>query len=214
MNNSERFWDRMSKNWDKPIKKLNDITLKTIDRTKKHLKIDDNVLDYGCGIGTITIEIANNVKEIVAIDISSGMIDVAIRKAGDRKIENIKFAQSTIFDERYKKESFNVIVAFNILHLLKDTKKVIHRINDLLMPGGLFISATASLGEKNTFLSFSLSLLSKIGIIPYVTNYNISDLKDLIVEGNFQIIETEHLSHKPPNYFIAAKKSSNNIEIN
>ena len=206
MNNSERFWDRMSKNWDKPIKKLNENTLKTIDRTKKHLKMDDNVLDYGCGIGTITIEIANNVQKIVAIDISSGMIDVAIRKAGDRKIENIKFAQSTIFDERYKKESFNVIMAFNILHLLYDTQEVVQRINELLTPDGLFISATPCLGEKNAFLGIFLIPLSKIGIVPYVKMLKFSELESLIANGNFHIVETEHLQHSEPNYFIAAKK--------
>ncbi len=47
----------------------------------------------------------------------------------------------------------------------------------------------------------------KIGILPYIRFFKIPELKDLITQGNFQIIETEILSQSPATeYFIAAKK--------
>ncbi|NEW06798.1 methyltransferase domain-containing protein [Paenibacillus sp. SYP-B3998] len=55
---------------------------------------------------------------------------------------NINYAHSTIFDERYKKGSFDVILVFHVLHLLEDEHIVLQRINELLKPGGLLISAT------------------------------------------------------------------------
>lgn len=58
------------------------------------------------------------------------MIDVAKRKAGERKIKNINFAQSTIFYKRFKKESFDVVLAFNILHLLEEIQEAMQRIKD------------------------------------------------------------------------------------
>jgi 2-polyprenyl-3-methyl-5-hydroxy-6-metoxy-1,4-benzoquinol methylase len=58
---------------------------------------------YGCGTGLISNEISNeiadNVKVIHAIDTSSKMIEIAKNKADGRKIENIDYAHSTIFDE-------------------------------------------------------------------------------------------------------------------
>jgi len=33
-----------------------------------------------------------------------------------------------------------------------------------------------------------------------------SELESLIANGNFHIVETEHLQHSEPNYYIAAKK--------
>jgi 2-polyprenyl-3-methyl-5-hydroxy-6-metoxy-1,4-benzoquinol methylase len=102
--------------------------------------------------------------------ISSKMIDAAKRKAAERRIENINYVQSTRFDERYTKESFNLILAFNILHLVKDTQKAILRIKELLKPGGLFISETARMGQKKSLVSTLLFLLSKIGIVPF-TNF-------------------------------------------
>jgi 2-polyprenyl-3-methyl-5-hydroxy-6-metoxy-1,4-benzoquinol methylase len=137
------------------------------------------------------------VKEIHGIDISSKMIEAAKGKADERKIENIDFAQATIFDERYRRESFDVILALNIMHLVEDTQKVMQRINELLKPGGLIISSTACLGEKKTFLSILLSipifLLIKIGIPPYLRSFKIPELEDSITKENFQIVET-HLS--------------------
>ena len=197
MNKSEKFWDRISKNYGKRAN--NDkIYIKTLEITKKHLKDSDIVLDYACATGLYSIELAGNVKEIHGIDISSKMIETAKRKAG----KNVNFAKATIF-EKYKKETFNVILAFNILHLLEEPQKVMQRINELLKPEGLFIFVTPCLGEKYSFLSIFLVLLRKIRILPYIRSFKISELKELI-SGNFQIVETSNLH--PMHYLIIAKK--------
>ena len=67
------------------------------------------------------------------------MIEAARAKAVERKIENIDFAQATLFDERFERGFFDVVLAFNILHLLKHNQQAIGRITELLKPGGLFI---------------------------------------------------------------------------
>lgn len=211
MNKTEKFWDKLSNKFDKRAKNFEQTTIKTIENTKKYLNVSDIVLDYGCATGIITYKIADNVKEIYGIDISSKMIEAAKRKAGERKIENIDFVQAIIFDKRYKRESFDVILALSIIHLVEDTPKVMQRINELLKPGGLIISSTACLGEKKTFLSILLSipifLLIKIGIVPNMRFFKISELEDSITKENFQIIETETLAHNPATeYFIVAKK--------
>jgi 2-polyprenyl-3-methyl-5-hydroxy-6-metoxy-1,4-benzoquinol methylase len=64
---------------------------------------------------------------------------------------NVDFAQTNLFDERYTKESFDVILAFNILHFLEDHRQALQRITELLKPGGLCISLTPCLREKMAF---------------------------------------------------------------
>ena len=205
MNKSIKFWDRLSNRLDKPVKKLNETSFKTVESTKKYLTIDNVVLDYGCGPGTLTMEFAENIKTIHAIDISSGMIDVAKRKSAEHKIKNINFEHSDLFDEYLGKESFNVALAFNVLHYISDKQEVMQRINDLLKPGGLFISSTACLGERNSFLSMLMLIMTKIGIIPEMKFYNILELENLIIHGNFIILAKENLS-RLPDCFIVAKK--------
>jgi 2-polyprenyl-3-methyl-5-hydroxy-6-metoxy-1,4-benzoquinol methylase len=205
MNKSEKFWDKSAYKFDKEGKKDAQTYIKIIDRTKKYLKTSDIVLDFGCGTGLISNEIAENVKLIRAIDISSKMIEIAKNNADNRKIQNIDYTYSTIFDEKHKSGSFDVILAFYILHLVEDNQKTIQRINDLLKPGGFIISVTPCIGEK-IFLNISLSLLSKIGLIPDIKSFKINELEDLIASGNFESIENERLHQGIPQYFIAAKK--------
>jgi len=206
MNKAEKFWDRMANQFDNRSLHFEQ---PPVEKTKQYLTINDIVLDYGCATGTVTLEIAGNVKVIQGIDISSKMIELAKRKASEQKIENIDFMQSTIFDERYNRGHYDVILAFNILHFFKDTKTELQRINELLRPGGLMIIATACMGEKTflNMLQFLLfSPLIRSGIIPYMKFFKFAELEDSIVNENFQIVEIERLNGSVTNYFIVAKK--------
>ena len=211
MNKSKEFWDRASKNYDKTEERFEYIHSKSRENTKKYLNGSNIVLDYGCGTGTTSCEIANLVKEIHAIDISSKMIEIAKRKAVASKVENINFVQTDIFDKRYKKESFDVILAFNMLHTVIDPQVVMRRIYELLKPEGLFISVTPCLREKMAFLvNIQIQLvriLCKIGVIPIpIRRLKSSELDDLVVNGGFQTIDTEKLYKGASSYFVVAKK--------
>ncbi|HMB45984.1 MAG TPA: class I SAM-dependent methyltransferase [Candidatus Methanoperedens sp.] len=54
-------------------KRAEQIHIKIVEKAKKHLKVGDIVLDCGCATGTVAIEIADNVKKVHGIDISSKM---------------------------------------------------------------------------------------------------------------------------------------------
>lgn len=204
--NAEKLWDKLSVNFDKRVKKHKQTYIKYIEKTGKYLNAKDIVLDFACGTGLIANNIAEKVQKIYAIDISSKMLEAAERKADEIKIENIDFAQTSIFDEKYEKESFDVILIFNVLHILEDTQKHIQRINELLKPGGLIISATPCLGEKQTFLKILINVLKKIGMVQYMNLFKTNELEDSLAKVNFRIVETEIMHHNPTNYFIVAKK--------
>jgi len=193
---SEKFWDRIAKYFDWLEKKDEPINLKIIEKTKYLINSSDTVLDFGCGSGTAAIAIASSVKKIVGIDISSKMIELAKGKAEEKKIRNIDFEQATIFDEKFKTESFDVILCFYLLHLLEDTPRVMKRINDLLKPGGLIISATPCI--RGTFFGFLL--------IPQITTFNVHELEKLMTDEDLDIVEVECLHKSGQQYFVAAKK--------
>jgi 2-polyprenyl-3-methyl-5-hydroxy-6-metoxy-1,4-benzoquinol methylase len=207
VNRSEKFWDRRAREYDRDERKYVQTYHKTIESTKRHLATSDIVLDYACGTGIITNEIAASVTEICAIDTSSKMIDVARRRAAERSLDNVHYTKATLFDRSYQRESFDVILAFNILHLLDDPQKVLPRIGELLTPGGLFISATPCLGEKKTFLGILLALLSRLGLVPYLKVLTISELEELVVCAGFRIVEAQDLDQTPPSYLIVAKRT-------
>ncbi|MFC2010215.1 class I SAM-dependent methyltransferase [Chloroflexota bacterium] len=204
---SEKFWDKQAKDFIDHEQHTHLSENKDFITTLKYLNIDDTVLDYGCATGIISNAITDKVKEIHAIDISSKMIEIAKRKAGERHIDNIHYAQATIFDERYQKESFNVILAFRILHMLEDIQAVMHRINELLKPGGTFISVSTCMGDKKSLLSILVFLVSKMRILPqHINMFKLPELQGIITGGGFQIVEYERMDDRVSTYCIVARK--------
>lgn len=210
---SEKFWNLVASKYDKSMKHLEPLYLKIISNIRQYLNKSDTVMDYGCGTGAISIEIANQVKRVHAIDISNKMLDIAKRKADEQGIDNVEFIQSTIFDERFKKESFDLILAIGLLHLLKENKRSIERVTELLKPGGLFISSTPCMAERTDFLTklrfYPVFLLTKLRLIPgFMNRLKIVDLTEIVSNQNIQIIEREEIFHTLTACYIVAEKHS------
>lgn len=211
MNKSEKFWDNVSKNFDKSEKRFEKIHQQVVEKAKIYLNSNHTVLDYGCGPGTKTLELAGDTEKITGIDISSKMIEIAKSKVIENKIENAEFIHTNIFDDGLTKESYNVVLAFNILHVLKDKQQIINRIIELLKPGGLFISMTPCLKEKmaisNRIQLFVYRVLITFGIMPDIlTRFKFSELENLFIHKNLKLEETEKIYHSVSGCFKVVKK--------
>ena len=212
MNKSEEFWDKASKNYDKTEERFEYIHKKARENTRKYLKESQIVLDYGCGTGTASCEFASLVEEIYGIDISSEMIRIAKDKLAASEVDNVNFEKADIFDSKYQNESFDVILAFNMLHTVPNPQSVVQRVNDLLKHDGLFISITPCLGQKMSFL-INLQIqfvrvLCKLGVIPIpIRRIKSTDIDELLAIGKFQTIESEKIFKGASSYFVTAKKA-------
>jgi 2-polyprenyl-3-methyl-5-hydroxy-6-metoxy-1,4-benzoquinol methylase len=144
MSKSERFWDRAAKRFEGRVNEDDEEAITTLEYTRKYLQSNDIVLDFACATGKYSLEIAPRVREVWGIDISAEMITAAKRNAVERSVDNVQFMQAEITDPRLEGESFDVILAYNILHLVGDPPQVVDKIKELLKPGGLFISGTPS----------------------------------------------------------------------
>ncbi len=205
---SEKFWDMMSSNYDNQLKKYRQAYMDTIKRTIKYLGEEDIILDFACGTGITTTQISGFVRETIAIDTSQKMVDIAKKKAVMNKINNIKFYKTDLFSKDFEKNSFDAVLAINILYFLENASENIRIIYELLKPGGLFISATDCIGENISLMNRIKHFLGSIGILPFIKMYSISELEDLVKNVDFEIIETANLFDNPPNYFIVAKKNA------
>lgn len=216
MNIAARFWDKQAAGFD-ANEKLDHLRARTTENTRKYLNAGDVVLDYGCGTGIMACAIADHVQRVQGIDISSKMLEIAKAKAAEHGSNNIEFSQATIFDKSLKSESFDVVLAMGILHLLSSRKKVVQRIHQLLKPGGWFISSTACIGDNQPIMSLINRLFfipSLIGLLPNVRFFRVPELEHLISTEEFQIAEAESLSFgsEPPDQsyvfirFVVAKR--------
>ena len=107
-----------------------------VERSREYLDTDQVVLDLGCGTGALTYKLAPHVKALHGLDVSSQMIEIATDRADGHHVQGLHFAQGSIFDDSLAPESFDTILAFQVLHVLSNKHEVLRRIHELLKPGG------------------------------------------------------------------------------
>lgn len=207
MSKAEQFWDKQAERFAQEGDG-EDTTFNTaVATSKKYLGESDVVLDFGCAAGALTFAIADHVHRVEGIDISSKMIALARQKADERQTANVHFAQATIFNTPFPEGSFDVVLAFNILHLLEDAQSTVQKINHLLKPDGLFISTTPCLGEKRGITSAVLSLMGKVGVAPQITKFKTAELENLVSSSGFKIVETAVLSASYSETLVVTRKN-------
>jgi len=206
MNNPEKFWDKIAKKYSRSEIKDKEGYDKTLDDTRKFLKREAAVLEIGCGTGTTALKLAGSVNEMTATDISSNMIAIANERAEEQEIQNVNFTQSTLFDEKLEKESFDVILAFNVVHLLENTQVAMKRISELLRPGGFFVSKTACLSEKSRLWPVLAFVVGKVTRVGRIQCFSIAEFEEFITNEGFEIIATHIYFPKPPRLFAVARK--------
>lgn len=199
------FWDLIAKRYDRQVRE-DEGYVRAVKRFAKYLSHDDTVLDYACGTGVIAFKIANAVKHVHAIDGSAGMIQLAKERAGEREVANVHFAQQTLFDDGLEIETYDVILAFNILHLLEDPRKALERICELLKAGGLLISSTPCLGETGIALRTLLPLVSKIGLLAYLRKFRTAELRELLRDTGFDTLQSQVLKRTIPIFYVVGQK--------
>ena len=207
----QKFWDKQAKGYDYSERQFDPVFREIIFQTKSYLTTDDNVLDFGCATGTKTIELANSVRHIHGLDISTEMINEANKKVIESDFKNISFTQGDILDDKFEKATFDKIISYGVIHLLDDCEKVIGRIHELLKPNGLFISSTACLKGKMAFknrLEFNAYLMIKtLGIFPLHLNmFMPENVEKIITNQGFEIVKAETIFHGITISFIIAKR--------
>lgn len=86
----------------------------------KVISSERSVLDIGCGIGRIAAELAPRVKEVQGIDVSSRMIEVALRRCAP--LGNVRFTKGTGRDLReFGDEAFDAAIAVDTFPYLRQS---------------------------------------------------------------------------------------------
>lgn len=206
MNKSERFWDISAKRFNNRVDPNDRMATSTLDHTRKYLHSNAFVLDLGCAAGKYTLEIAPYVKEIWGIDISTEMIKTAKMNALGSNCSNVHFLRTDISGSQLKDKTFNVILAFNILHLVEDPGQALISIKKLLQPDGVVISVTPCLGTGGSVQEMLIKCGSRLGIIPEVHAFKPNEVEALLLNAQFEPVESHILSDHMPVVFIAASR--------
>ena len=208
-NSPEKFWDLISSKYAaSPISDKSAYETK-ITKLKTYLTPEMSVLDIGCATGTQCGDIANNVKQVTGIDISRKLLEIADQRMAERNLGNADFLQTSVFDKIFQSGSFDMVMAFFVLHFFEDIDVVFERVHELLKPGGIFISETACLGDKNKLMGSLLRLAGHLGFLPKINLLTTQQLEQSLIRAGFSVTEKTKFSERSDAEFtLIAKKIS------
>ncbi|MCL1593692.1 MAG: class I SAM-dependent methyltransferase [Actinomycetia bacterium] len=193
---SARFWDRRAATYNKTEVDNQQLQRTILERSLEYLGSDDITLDYGCGTGALSFEIAPHVKVLHGLDISPRMVEIARDRADGYELENLRFSAASIFTDTLQPESFDVIFTSQVLHVMRDRDEALHRIYELVRPGGWFLSTTPCMPKGQSVMKVAnraLSMASAVRAISYMKFSSVDDLERSISEAGFEIHETADL---------------------
>lgn len=137
--------------------------------TSKIINRESNIVDVGCGIGTLSFELMNCYNSVIGIDMDSEMIESALRKT-DTTSKNIQFRELSMLalNKAIDKNSVDGIICFgNTLVHLKSLEEVAHflqQAKDILKPNGKLLFQ---------IVNYDRILSKNVKQLPLIDNYEI-----------------------------------------
>ena len=133
------------------------------------------------------------------------MIDIANAKLTDMSGPKPEFRVGVVDPSTYANDSFNTVLAFNLLHLVPDFDEALSAIHGMLPEHGLFISKTPALAGR-WYLRPLIWGMQKMGRAPHVSFLSVEDLDTRIAAAGFRIVETGLYPPSTPSRFVVARK--------
>ena len=206
---SAKFWDKRARKY--AASKIADLSAYeyTRERTRSYLKTTDAVLEMGCGSGSTALELATDAGLIIGTDVSSEMVKIAAEKAQAGGVKNASFRVAAVSDALNAPEPVDVVLGFNIFHLVRNREEIYADIYRKLPVGGAFISKTPclsepSIGLKRFAFAAMIPLMRMLGIAPYVARFSFAEHEGAIRFAGFDLIEVG--SFPEMNGYIVARK--------
>lgn len=141
-------------------KKITDYIEKIFSKNKMQVK---NILDLGCGTGTISFEFAKRGYQVTGIDISTDMLDVAAQKSNGKVMYLCQDMTSLELKGSYDAficmfDCLNYVINFN------DLKKVFKSVAKYLKKDGIFIFDINTRHKLSHTLGYNTFTFSEDGL--------------------------------------------------
>jgi 2-polyprenyl-3-methyl-5-hydroxy-6-metoxy-1,4-benzoquinol methylase len=117
-------------NWESPAGKLR--WARRVKMLSQHLRPGMSVLELGCGAGYFTRELAGSGADIVAIDVSPELLEIA---RANCSAPNVRYQIQNAYELSYPDAGFDSVVGSSVLHHL-ETEEALREIYRVLKPGG------------------------------------------------------------------------------
>lgn len=156
----------------------------------------DNVLDVGCGPGSITLGLAKVAGHVTGVDLDDHEFEDARAYAAANCIDNVEFHEGSIYQLDFPDASFDVCTLFSMMETLDDPLAGLAEVRRVLKPGGLIGASSIEYGGLilhgpdepllRRFYQLRLQIWEGQGDVHY---YRGRELRGLLQAAGFQYVE-------------------------
>ncbi len=200
----EQFWSKFADDFDRKINYLvgyEDLS-STLQKVKQ-LRNLKKTLELGCGTGTYSKVLIENVESLLATDLSDEMVVVAKNKLKEH--DKIKVEKADCLNLPYSDHSFDTIFMANLLHVIPEPEKAITECKRVLKENGQLIILS--------YTREGVSVLNKILMTyrylktfgkppPFAQSLTIKATQNMLHNNGFKVEESCLLGNKMKAIFV------------
>ncbi len=202
------FWDKVASVYDLYSNFYNGKVNRALCQVvAKQVSGNDEVLECACGTGMISIHIAKRCRRLVATDYSDGMLKKAARKCSD--LPNVEIRKADILQLDFPDESFDVVIAANVIHLLDEPLKALGELNRVCSRSGKLVIPTYVNNEKTGETSGLAKTVGKAGA-DFKRQFTYSMYGRFFEDAGFRDVETVLINGRVPCAVVVMRRREEN----
>lgn len=133
----QRNFDAAALNWDEEPRRVK-VAWEIAAAIQKNIPFSKewDALDFGCGTGLVTLQLAPALRSITGIDSSSGMLDRLGAKIQMSGISNVRTELCDLGKGELPEGKYHLITSAMTLHHIEKIVPLLQTLKTLLLPGG------------------------------------------------------------------------------
>ncbi|WP_455368729.1 corrinoid protein-associated methyltransferase CpaM [[Eubacterium] cellulosolvens] len=164
---------------------------------EEYVREGHQILEIGCGIGTLALSCAKKGASVIAIDISRQMLKIAERKILEHNlIDKIKLKEmgAIELEKAFNDNTFDRIISTLVFSELyaDEQKYVLNKAYRILKPNGLIIIADEvkprSLWKRIVHASIRIPIVLITYLLTQTSTRTLEDIKSPMKDAGFKII--------------------------
>ncbi len=165
------------------------------------VQLHEKILDIGCGVGNLTIELASRCNQgfVFGIDASSSMIDQAKTQATGTS--NIEFRVLDAEHIQFQRE-FDVVFSNSALHWIPKSEKILLAIRKALRLGGRIGLQFPLLNDHHPLIVYTRQVIKSLGFEIYYRDWEFpwfvttaKDYRILLQSSGYQNIVVKEMQN-------------------
>lgn len=151
-----------------------------------HINEGMQVLDIGCGTGSVSLWVSRHAKSVVGIDISNRAIQSCKHNAKALGVRNARFICESIEGHR-EKNKYDLIIMLEVLEHLENDDKVLKQVHGMLKNGGTLLLSSPSVNAPLYKIGYLKGFDKRVG---HLRRYSTNMLVSLIQSTGFNVQQT------------------------